>query len=225
MLPYHPGTGVGTHSDHGLDACQRLVKALTAAGYPRPQPHRGQANEVGGEESELFLQSDAAPGAHLEWVHLEDDVGFFDAGLNGLAPVVEVEPSGQGEMLPIIPVDDQGAVLLVLRRVKAFQGHRQGVGTVVDVLFVPGDHVCILANSSPTVARLDLVAESGCHLGIEGFGVDDVAHLNQPGEVGTGAKASIQAQDDRNRLGVVLIVAPQPVQVRFEFGAFGLQWV
>ena len=94
-----------------------------------------------------------------------------------------------------------------------------------DVLFVPGDHLRILADSGPALAGLDLVAEFGCDLGVEGFGVDDVAHLNQPGEVGTGAEPGIQAQDDGHRLGIVPVVASQLVQVCFECSAFGLQLI
>ena len=127
--------------------------------------------------------------------------------------------------MPIVPVDDQGAVLLLLGRVKPFQGQGQRIGTAVDVLFLPGDHVGILADSSPTVARLDLATEFGRYVGVEGLGVDDVAHLDQPGQVGAGAEPGIQAQDDRYRVGVTPIVGPQSSQVRFQFRAFSLQLV
>ena len=92
MLPYHPGTRIGTYPDQILDTRQGIVELAVAAGHPFPQPHPGKTDEIGGKENELFLQGDAAPGAYLEGVHLEDDVGFLDAGLNCLSAVVEVEP-------------------------------------------------------------------------------------------------------------------------------------
>ena len=85
MLPYHPGARVGTYPDQSHDTRQGIVELAVTAGYPLPQPHHSKSDEVGSKENELFLQGDAAPGTHLEGVHLEDDVGYLDARLNRLS--------------------------------------------------------------------------------------------------------------------------------------------
>ena len=87
MLPYHPGTRIGSYPDQCLDTSQGFVELGATPRYPLPQPHRGKTDKVGRKEHELLLQGDTAPGTHLEGVHLEDDIGFLDARLNRLATV------------------------------------------------------------------------------------------------------------------------------------------
>jgi hypothetical protein len=56
-----------------------------------------------------------------------------------------------------------------------------------------------------------------------GLGVDQVAHLNQPSDIGTSAKAGIEAENDRHRSSVVFVVSLQLRQMSCQLVPFGLQ--
>jgi hypothetical protein len=53
---------------------------------------RCPADEIGGKGGELFLQPERRRRTHLEMMHLEDTLAFFDARFDGLAAVVKGEP-------------------------------------------------------------------------------------------------------------------------------------
>ncbi len=169
------------------------------------------------------MQCDTSSRAHLERVHLEDDVGFLDASLYGLTTVVEVKPGWQGERLTVVTVGEKSTVLQSVGSVETLQGHSQRVGAIADALLAPGGHLCVLAHSRPPGIGLHHGLELGCHLGIVGLGVDDVAHLSQPGDVGAGAEASIYTQDDGHRVGITCVVGLQLRQVRGQCGLLSPQ--
>jgi hypothetical protein len=76
---------------------------------------------------------------------------------------------------------------------------------------------------SPASVRFQHGFELGRHLGVAGLGVDDVAHLYQPGDVGTGAKPGVYTQDDGYWVGIALVIGLQLCQMHGQFGVFGLQ--
>ena len=59
------------------------------------EPKSGKAHEVGSKAGEVLLKQERLRRSDLEMVHLEDVLAFLDAGLNGLAAVVTMEPTIQ----------------------------------------------------------------------------------------------------------------------------------
>jgi len=112
-------------------------------------------------------------------------------------------------------------VLKALWSVKALQGHRQGIGAMADVLLAPGRHLRVLTHAGPAGIRGHHGFELGHHLGVTGFGVDDVAHLDQPSQVGSGTEAGVHAHDNGNRIRILGIVGLQLLQVGCQFDMLG----
>ena len=115
----------------------------------RSEPVRSPADEVGGKGGELLSQPERRRRAHLEMMHLEDTLAFFDARFNGLPAIVGGEPGGQVGGDPVAAEVHLAAMAQGRAGSEPFQSQIDRVRTSGQVLRGPGHHVGIGADPYP----------------------------------------------------------------------------
>jgi len=100
---------------------------------------------------------------------------------------------------------------------EALQCHGDGIGTTVQGVVVPGDHLGVVADAHPVGLFGQARLQGGGRLGIGGLGVRVVAHLDHPRQILTRGEAGIHSGFTGGRIGIRLIflfqLRPPGVQV------------
>ena len=205
------GSDLNLGFDAGNDAGGPVFWLLATV---RSDPAVSPADEVGGKGCELLLQPKCRGCADLEVMHLEDRFAFFDARFNGLPVIVGGEPGGQVCGDPLPAKVHQAAMADRRAGVKPLQRHIERVRTGGQVLVGPGHHLGIVADDRPCSGRYQAIAAGVAVL--MGLGIDVIAQFNQQGDIVTGAKACIQAEDRLHRCTVGGVVVGEACQALLE---------
>lgn len=109
--------------------------------------------------------------------------------LDGLVGIVELEPSRQiGGIRVAAKVEKGTVVILAFADPTTFPGNIQRIRKGMEIRMRPDHHLIIPAHPLPVRFRGRKAVKLWGKPGGKGFAIDFIAHLDQPGQIGTGAK-------------------------------------
>jgi hypothetical protein len=156
------------------------------------------------------LNLDAGQGAAHEMLSMKDAaLQLLVARLDDLATVILAKPGREIGQDVIRPNPHQGGVLADGANLEPLESDLERIRTPVHRVVGPRGHLGGVPYALPGRLVGDPGAQGLRGLVTEGFGIDLVTHLDQPGQIGSTAEATVHSHAAPGWIGVLAILRLQ----------------